>query len=89
MTVRHGNMLVGSTGTGKTTCSRILAKSLQSLYEQEHREDPWHKPVEIRTLNPKAVRMGELFGETNIFTNEWKEGIVSKLVKDAVNEMEG
>jgi len=33
--------------------------------------------------------MGELFGETNIFTNEWKEGIVSKLVKDAVNEMEG
>lgn len=33
--------------------------------------------------------MGELFGETNIFTNEWKEGIVSKLVKDAVHEMEG
>jgi len=28
--------------------------------------------------------MGELFGETNVFTNEWKEGIVSKLVKDAV-----
>ena len=33
--------------------------------------------------------MGELFGETNIFTAEWKEGIVSKLVKDAVEEMEG
>ena len=28
--------------------------------------------------------MGELFGEVNKFTNEWTEGIVSKLVKDAV-----
>lgn len=28
MTVRHGNMLVGSTGTGKTTCARILGKAL-------------------------------------------------------------
>jgi len=33
--------------------------------------------------------MGELFGEVNAFTNEWTEGIVSKLVKDAVNELEG
>ena len=32
--------------------------------------------------------MGELFGENNVFTNEWKEGIVSKLVKDAVAAME-
>lgn len=28
MTVRHGNMLVGSTGTGKTTCAHILAAAL-------------------------------------------------------------
>lgn len=83
MTVRHGNMLVGSTGTGKTTCAHILGRALQQLHEDGHKDD-WYQPVEIRTLNPKAVRMGELFGETNIFTNEWKEGIVSKLVKDAV-----
>jgi len=89
MTVRHGNMLVGSTGTGKTTCAKILGRALQQLYEDGHRDDPFFNPVEIRTLNPKAVRMGELFGETNVFTNEWKEGIVSKLVKDAVAELEG
>lgn len=29
MTVRHGNMLVGSTGTGKTTVSAILSKALK------------------------------------------------------------
>lgn len=88
MTVRHGNMIVGSTGTGKTTCSRILGKALKTLYDDGHKDD-FYKPVDIQTLNPKAVRMGELFGETNIFTAEWKEGIVSKLVKDAVAEMEG
>ena len=33
--------------------------------------------------------MGELFGETNIYTNEWTEGLVSKLVKDAVQALEG
>ncbi len=32
--------------------------------------------------------MGELFGETNVFTNEWTEGLVSKLVKDAVAALE-
>ena len=41
------------------------------------------------TLNPKSVTMGELFGEVNKFTNEWTEGIVSALVKNAVEAMEG
>lgn len=48
-----------------------------------------YRPVDIFTLNPKAVTMGELFGETNQFTNEWTEGIVSFLVKEAVAALEG
>jgi dynein heavy chain len=48
-----------------------------------------HKSVHLDTLNPKAVTMGELFGETNLLTNEWTEGLVSKLVKDAVLALEG
>ena len=31
MTVRHGNMLVGSTGTGKSTVATILAAALTAL----------------------------------------------------------
>ena len=88
MIVRHGIMLVGVTGTGKTTCGVVLSKALTELHGKET-GDPWHKPVHIDALNPKSVTMGELFGETNILTNEWTEGLVSKLVKDAVNALEG
>jgi len=86
--VRHGVMLVGLTGTGKTTCCKVLAKALAQLAHEGHK-DPWYKSVHIDTLNPKSVTMGELFGETNIYTNEWTEGLVSKLVKDAVQALEG
>lgn len=88
MMVRHGIMLVGVTGTGKTTCGTILSRALGELAEAGS-EDPWHKSVHLDTLNPKSVTMGELFGETNLLTNEWTEGLVSKLVKDAVQALEG
>lgn len=83
MIVRHGIMLVGVTGCGKTTCSYILGKALTQLHH-DGSEEFMHKPVQIDTLNPKAVRMGELYGETNPLTNDWTEGLVSTLVKNAV-----
>ena len=89
MTVRHGNMLVGTTGTGKSTVTIVLSKALTSLAEQGDTSDPFYKPVHIDTLNPKSVTMGELYGEVNKFTNEWTEGIVSDLVKKAVIAAEG
>jgi len=89
MTVRHGNMLVGTTGTGKTTVGQVLSKALTALHHSNDGDDPWYKPVHIDTLNPKSVSMGELFGEVNKFTNEWTEGIVSDLVKKAVIAIEG
>jgi dynein heavy chain len=76
-------MIVGSTGTGKTTASRIMGKALTQLHA-DGVDDPWYRPVHIDTLNPKSVTKGELYGESNPYTNEWQEGIVSILVKNAV-----
>lgn len=64
MLVRHGVMLVGPTGGGKTTVYTILADTLETLYQSEHKDSsPFYQPVKKFVLNPKSVTMGELYGE--------------------------
>ena len=84
MLVRHGNMVVGEASTGKTTVCEVLADALTELHS-EGIKDRLYYPVEQYRLNPKSVTRGELFGYTNLLTNEWTDGLVSKLVNDAVN----
>lgn len=64
MLVRHGVMLVGPTGGGKTTVYTILADTLASLNRTGHKDNnPFYQPVKTYVLNPKSVTMGELYGE--------------------------
>jgi len=81
--VRHGVMVVGITGTGKSTNIRTLSKAMTQLHK-DGSEDYWHKAVKIEHLNPKSVTMNELFGYTNLLTNEWTDGIVAKIIRDNV-----
>jgi dynein heavy chain len=37
-------------------------------------------------LNPKCVNMGELYGEYNLLTNEWTDGLAAKLIRAAVTD---
>ena len=83
MLVRHGNMIVGEASTGKTTINEVLADALTDLHAEGSTER-MHAPVEQYRLNPKSVTRGELFGYTDLLTNEWTDGLVSKLVNDAV-----
>eukprot|EP00049_Salpingoeca_infusionum_P016632 m.342064 g.342064 ORF g.342064 m.342064 type:complete len:4133 (+) comp16119_c0_seq2:317-12715(+) len=83
MVVRHGVMLVGPTGGGKTTVYQVLEKTLMLLDEQgvEHAD---YKPVQTYVLNPKAVSMGELYGEVDPTTTEWRDGLMATLVRQCV-----
>ncbi|XP_051939159.1 dynein axonemal heavy chain 6 isoform X1 [Hippocampus zosterae] len=87
MIVRHGVMLVGPTGGGKTTVYTILADTLDTLYDSEYRDDnPFFQPVKTYVLNPKSVTMGELYGEVNTLTLEWRDGLMALSVRDAVDD---
>ena len=83
--VRHGVMLVGETGTGKTKCWQILAKACIALWKKGI-ENYYYKYINIYKLNPKSVSMNELFGYVNVLTNEWADGIVANIVRKAVTD---
>ncbi|XP_023141924.2 dynein axonemal heavy chain 6 isoform X2 [Amphiprion ocellaris] len=87
MLVRHGVMLVGPTGGGKTTLYTILADALETLHRTEHQTDnTFYQPVKTYVLNPKSVSMGELYGEINTLTLEWRDGLMALSVRDAVSD---
>ena len=79
--VRFGVMLVGPTGAGKSVCYNMLEKTFNHLREKDH-PDPAFQMVQKIVFNPKAVSMGELYGEVNLDTQEWYDGLVSKYMRD-------
>lgn len=85
MIVRHGVMLVGPTGGGKTTVYTILADALEELHRLGH-DNPFYQPVKTYVLNPKSVTMGELYGEENPLTMEWRDGLMALSVRAGVND---
>uniref|UniRef100_A0A7M4FAQ3 Dynein axonemal heavy chain 6 n=1 Tax=Crocodylus porosus TaxID=8502 RepID=A0A7M4FAQ3_CROPO len=85
MLVRHGVMLVGPTGGGKTTVYQVLAQSLGELHKAGE-QNPFYQPVKTYILNPKSITMGELYGEVNNLTLEWKDGLMALSVRAAVND---
>ncbi|XP_071788570.1 dynein axonemal heavy chain 6-like isoform X3 [Asterias amurensis] len=80
MIVRHGVMLVGPTGGGKTTTYEILQEALTELHKAGE-DSPYYQPVKTYILNPKAVSMGELYGEVNKLTLEWQDGLMATIVR--------
>lgn len=77
-------MVVGETGTGKTTLIRNLQQSINKLSLDSEE----HEPCKIYQLNPKSVTNSELFGWNDILTNTFTHGIVSKIIQGALEEPE-
>ncbi|XP_023368810.1 dynein heavy chain 1, axonemal [Otolemur garnettii] len=79
--VRHGLMLVGPTGSGKSNCYRVLAAALTSLKGQPSISGGVYEAVNYYVLNPKSITMGQLYGEFDLLTHEWTDGIFSSLIR--------
>jgi len=84
--VRHGLMIVGPTGGGKTCNYRVLQKTSGKMLEEG---DQVFQKVQTHILNPKAITQAQLYGAFDEVTREWSDGIASECVRTAVASGKG
>lgn len=71
--------MLGDTNTAKTVSWKILAATLTRLYNEKV---AGFENVQVFPLNPKALTLGELYGEYNLATGEWKDGVLSSIMRN-------
>jgi len=70
--IRHCVFVMGPPGAGKSQCWRTLAEARTVRGEKTKFVD----------INPKAVKTEELYGFISMATREWKDGLLSKVMRE-------
>lgn len=83
--VRHGLMVVGATGGGKSANLDVLADALTELKALGEVGHAYERVIRSQ-LNPKSITMGQLYGEFDANTHEWQDGILSTLYREAASD---
>eukprot|EP00924_Labyrinthula_sp_SR-Ha-C_P008574 snap_masked-scaffold_37-processed-gene-0.12-mRNA-1 protein AED:0.06 eAED:0.07 QI:0/0/0/1/1/1/3/0/4292 len=84
--VRHGLMLVGPSGGGKTSNLANLCSALTSLKAKGIQGFAF-EVIELYTLNPKSVTMGQLYGEFDANTHEWQDGVLAEIMRQCIKSI--
>eukprot|EP00397_Hematodinium_sp_SG-2012_P000063 GEMP01000063.1.p1 GENE.GEMP01000063.1~~GEMP01000063.1.p1 ORF type:complete len:2825 (+),score=742.06 GEMP01000063.1:2672-11146(+) len=80
---RHGNMLLGGTLGGKSTCWKTLQEAKTKLAKED--VEGYDKVITY-IINPKALTLDELYGAYDLATMEWTDGILSCIMRMACQD---
>ncbi|MBP5699880.1 MAG: hypothetical protein J6W71_03420, partial [Methanobrevibacter sp.] len=82
--VRHGLMIVGPAGGGKTSNYNVLKEAISRLAD-----DKTYFKTSTSIINPKAITHGQLYSEQNLDTGEWSFGIVPTIINEFKRDTSG
>ena len=85
---RHGNMLVGASLGGKTTAWTVLSRAMGRLHKEgaEQNDGSQFQAVRPIIINPKAVPSANLYGEYDLQTFEWTDGVLAKVMREVCQD---
>ncbi|KAJ3273119.1 hypothetical protein HDV01_004758 [Terramyces sp. JEL0728] len=78
--INHGVMVVGKSGTGKSTAWKTLLKALEKCEAKESRH---------YIIDPKAISKDKLYGWMDSTTREWTDGIFTKIIRKVLTDDRG
>lgn len=71
-------MIVGESNTAKTVTWKVLQHAMTSMKSDKK---PGYTAVHVYPINPKALSLAELYGEYNLTTGEWHDGVISSIMR--------
>ncbi|CAG9862849.1 unnamed protein product [Phyllotreta striolata] len=80
---RHSTMILGKTCTAKSVTWKILKCTMKKLQAQNK---PGFQKVKVFPLNPKALNLAELYGEYDLTTNDWLDGVISAIMRTTCSD---
>ncbi|KAJ2835225.1 dynein heavy chain, partial [Coemansia sp. 'formosensis'] len=78
--IHHGLMMVGSSGSGKTSAWQVLLAALERVEGVEGVS---------YVIDPKSVSKDDLYGTLDATTREWRDGLFTHLLRKIIDNVRG